>query len=56
MRLSAFCRVCETTDTRFWLVSELNAASLNNAISDALGDGGIMYFSSILSSSTCDLR
>jgi len=45
------------TDTRFWLVSELNAASLNNAISDALGDdGAIMYFSSILSSSTCDLR
>jgi hypothetical protein len=38
------------------LVSELNAASLNNAISDTLGDDGIMYFSSIVSSSACDSR
>jgi hypothetical protein len=33
------------------LVSDLNAASLNDAIVDKLGDEGITYFSSILSSS-----
>lgn len=38
------------------LMSELNAASLNNAIVETLGDDGIMYFSAILSSSACVAR
>ncbi|CAG9269610.1 hypothetical protein [Paraburkholderia caribensis] len=38
------------------LVSELNAASLNDAISEMLGDDGITYFSSILSSSESGSR
>jgi hypothetical protein len=38
------------------LMSELNAASLNNAISETLGDDGITYFSAILSSSACGTR
>lgn len=38
------------------LVSELNAASLNDAISETLGDDGITYFSSILSSSESGSR
>jgi len=38
------------------LMSELNAASLNNAIGETLGDDGITYFSAILSSSACGTR
>jgi hypothetical protein len=38
------------------LVSDLNAASLNDAIADTLGDEGITYFSSILSSSAYTSR
>jgi len=38
------------------LVSELNAASLNDAISETLGEDGITYFSSILSSSESGSR
>jgi hypothetical protein len=37
-------------------MSELNAASLNDAISETLGDDGIAYFSSILSSSESGSR
>ncbi|SAK87147.1 hypothetical protein AWB79_06162 [Caballeronia hypogeia] len=38
------------------LVSELNAASLNDAISETLGEDGITYFSSILSESESGSR
>jgi len=38
------------------LMSELNAASLNHAIGETLGDDGITYFSAILSSSACGTR
>jgi hypothetical protein len=38
------------------LMSELNAASLNDAISETLGDDGITYFSAILSSRACGTR
>ena len=38
------------------LMSELSAASLNDAISETLGDDGITYFSAILSSSACGSR
>jgi hypothetical protein len=38
------------------LVSDLNAASLNDAITENLGDEGITYFSSILSSGACESR
>ncbi|KAK44010.1 hypothetical protein BG58_28145 [Caballeronia jiangsuensis] len=38
------------------LMSELNAETLNDAISETLGDDGITYFSSILSSSACISR
>ena len=38
------------------LMSELNAATLNDAISETLGEDGITYFSSILSSSECGSR
>lgn len=38
------------------LVSELNAASLNDAINETLGEDGVTYFSSILSSSASGSR
>jgi hypothetical protein len=38
------------------LVSDLSAASLNDAITEQLGDEGISYFSSILASASSESR